>query len=270
VVVTIGGGSATGLGKAIRLALPVAFVAVPTTFAGSEMTRIWGRTAGARKQTGRDPRVKPDAVIYDPELVAGLPPEVAGPSGLNALAHCVEALYAPGANPITSNLARQGTRLLARALPRACSRPDDLEAVGDALLGACLAGIALDSAGTALHHKACHVLGGMYDLSHGGLHAVLLPHALAYTAPAVPEAAAAVARDLGAPDGPSGLLALARAVGAPTRLVDLGMPHEGVAAAAPEIVREAAANPRRPDVAGIEAMLDDAFHGRDPRLAREG
>jgi maleylacetate reductase len=269
-VVTIGGGSATGVGKAIRLELDLRFVAVPTTFAGSEMTRIWGLTDAGHKRTGRDERVKADVVVYDPALLVGLPPSVAGPSGLNALAHCVEALYAPGANPITSALARRGARAIGRALPRACARPDDLDALGEALLGACLAGVALDSAGTALHHKACHVLGGMFDLPHGPLHGVLLPHALAYTAPAVPDAMAAVARDLAAPGGPSGVLALARAVGAPTTLAELGMPRDGIEAAAIEIVREAASNPRPPELPGIRAMLEDAFDGRDPRAAPAG
>jgi maleylacetate reductase len=265
-IVTIGGGSSTGFGKIVRLELDISFLAVPTTYAGSEMTTIWGRTDGDHKQTGKDPRVKPDTVIYDPELTLTLPATIAGPSGMNALAHCVEALYGPGANPIVSLLALDGIRALAAGLPIVCSDGDGLDARADVQYGAYLAGVALASGGTALHHKTCHVLGGMFDLNHGDMNAVVLGHALAYNQPAIPELMAPIGRALGVGpnDAPAALTALARAIGAPTSLEAIGMPADGLDEAARRVVVEAAANVRPPDEASIRHMLDDAFHGRTP------
>jgi alcohol dehydrogenase class IV len=266
-VMTIGGGSATGFGKAISLEVDVRSIAVPTTYAGSEMTTIWGLTDGDHKQTGKDPRVKPDVVVYDPELTVSLPPSIAGPSGMNALAHSIEALYAPGANPIISVMALESIGALVRALPRIVDQPDDLDARTDALYGAYLAGVALATAGTALHHKTCHVLGGMFNLNHGDMNAVVLGHALAYNAPAIPDAMARIADAMGVDDAPGALFDLAVAIGAPTGLEALGMPADGLDEAARRTVREAAANVRPPDESSIRRMLDDAFAGRRPTIA---
>lgn len=265
-VVTVGGGSATGFGKVVRLDLDVAFVAVPTTYAGSEMTPIWGRTDAGHKRTGVDVRVKPDTVIYDPELTMSLPAAIAGPSGMNALAHSVEALYGPGANPVISVIALEGMRALAAGLPAVCGPDDGIGARTDVLYGAYLCGVALASGGTALHHKTCHVLGGMFDLDHGGMNAVVLGHALAYNAPAMPELMPSIGAALGVPadDAPGALFDLARSIGAPSSLEALGMPADGIDDAARRIVDEASANIRPPDIAGIRQLLDDAFHGRRP------
>lgn len=265
-VVTVGGGSATGFGKAVRLARQVAFVSVPTTYAGSEMTTIWGRTEDGHKATGKHPYVKPDTVVYDPELTLGLPARIAGPSGMNALAHCVEALYGPGANPVVSLHALEGIRALHAGLPLVCGAGDSIAARTDVLYGAYLAGIALASGGTALHHKTCHVLGGMFDLNHGDMNAVVLGHAVAYNAPAMPEVMGQLAAALGVdPEGvPGTLFELAVAIGAPTSLAEIGMPADGIAEAAERIVDEAAANVRRPDVASIEQFLTAAYEGRRP------
>ncbi len=263
-VLTVGGGSATGFGKAISLEIDVVHVAVPTTYAGSEMTTIWGLTDGGHKLTGKDARVKPDVVVYDPELTLSLPPSIAGPSGMNALAHCVEALYGPGADPVTSVLALEGVRVLAASLPAVCDDPDDLAARGEVLFGAHLAGIALATGGTALHHKACHVLGGMFDLNHGDMNAVVLGHALAYNAPAIGGVMDRLAAALAVDDPAGAMFDLAAAIGAPTDLASIGMPEAGLDEAARQIVIDAAANVRPPDLAGIRAMLDDAFQGRRP------
>ena len=268
-VLTIGGGSATGFGKVVRLDLDVRFIAVPTTYAGSEMTAIWGRTDGDHKQTGTDLRVKPDTVVYDPELTLTLPASIAGPSGMNALAHCVEALYGPGANPVVSLQALEGVRALAAGLPKVCGADDDVDARSDVLYGAYLAGVALGGGGTALHHKTCHVLGGMFGLDHGAMNAVVLGHAVAYNAPAMP----AVMGDLGdaldvAPvDVPSALFDLAASIGAPTSLEAIGMPADGIDDAARRVIEAAAANIRPPEEDAIRQMLDDAFHGRRPVVA---
>jgi alcohol dehydrogenase class IV len=263
-VLTIGGGSATGFGKAVALEVDVRQVAVPTTYAGSEMTTIWGLTEGTRKRTGTDPRVKPELVVYDPELTLTLPPRIAGPSGMNALAHCVEALFGPGANPIVSLMALEGIRALHRSLPQVCAAPGDLDARADALYGAYLAGVALASGGTALHHKTCHVLGGMFGLDHGDMNAVVLGHALAYNAPALPDVVADVAAALGTDDAPGALFDLAAALGAPTSLAAIGMPADDLDVAAEQVVAAAAGNVRPPERDAIRRMLDDAFHGRRP------
>jgi maleylacetate reductase len=266
-VVTAGGGSATGFGKAIRRQLDVRFLAVPSTYAGSEMTPIWGMTDGDRKQTGTDRRVKPDTVIYDPELTQSLPAAIAGPSGMNALAHAVEALYAPGASPVISLIAAEAARVLSTALPALLEAPDELSIRADALYGAYLAGTALASAGTALHHKTCHVLGGLFALDHGALNAVVLPHAVAYTAPAIPEALAQLAPALGAgspADVPRRLWEIARAVHAPCSLRDIGMPGGQLDHAAGLVAAAAAGNPRPPEHDAIVAMLEDAYTGRMP------
>ena len=164
--VAIGGGSTIGLAKAIALRLDLPIIAVPTTYAGSEMTAMWGQTEGGLKTTGRDPRVLPRTTIYDCELTLGLPAEVSGQSGINAIAHCVEALYAENANPVTSLMAEEGIRALATSLPRVVAQGSDIEARDAALLGAWLSGIVLGVAGVALHHKLCHTLGGSFDLPH--------------------------------------------------------------------------------------------------------
>lgn len=265
-IVTAGGGSATGFGKAISLDLDVKVIAVPTTYAGSEMTTIYGLTDGDHKQTGKSSRVKPDVVIYDPELTLTLPPAIAGPSGMNALAHCVEALYGPGANPVISVVALEGTRALRSSLPVVCAEPDNLDARTDALYGAYLAGVALATGGTALHHRTCHVLGGMFNLDHGQMNAVVLGHAVAYNAPAIPEIIERLGEVLETDDVPGALYDLAADIGAPTSLREIGMPEDGIDEAARRVVAEAAANVRPPELDGITAMLDAAFSGVRPAV----
>jgi maleylacetate reductase len=267
-IVTIGGGSATGLGKAVAIETGIPLVVVPTTFAGSEMTPVYGIT-GEHKQTGRDLRALPCVVIYDPKLTMTLPKEVIGPSGLNAIAHCVEALYAPGTNPIGDLYAVEGVRILARALPAILDEPDDLEARGDALFGAHLAGKAFAVAGSALHHKLCHVLGGTFRLVHGEVNSVVLPHATSFNAPAVPDAMARITEALGGSlDGSAAaglLFDLALRLGAPTSLDAIGMPADGLDFAAERAVAEVgAANPRSVDRASMRSLLQDAFDGRRP------
>ncbi len=263
-VLTVGGGSATGFGKAIALECNVTTMAVPTTYAGSEMTPIWGVTDGDHKRTGIDVRVKPAVVVYDPELTVSLPPSIGGPSGMNALAHAIEALYGPGANPVISAIALESIRALAVALPVITTTPSDIDGRTDALYGAYLAGVALATGGTALHHKTCHVLGGMFDLNHGDMNAVILSHALAYNAPAIPDLVDRIANALGADDAVTGVADLARSIDAPTSLEAIGMPADGIDEAARRVVVEAAANVRPPDEEGIRTMLRAAHSGETP------
>jgi maleylacetate reductase len=263
-VVCIGGGSSTGLAKAVAKQTHLPVLAVPTTYAGSEMTPIWGLTEGARKTTGRDRNVLPRTVVYDPALTVGLPVAVSAASGMNAAAHCVEALYAPAASPITSLLAEEGLRALAGALPRVVANPSDLDARGDALYGAWLAGSVLGIAGMGVHHKICHVLGGTYDLPHGGVHSAVLPYATAFNAPYATEAMERAARAVGNDDPAGALWDLAAATGAPTSLAAVGFRREDADEAAALVAGAPVENPRPVDRAGIRALLVAAYGGRRP------
>ena len=265
-VLTVGGGSATGFGKAVAHKLGVRHIAVPTTYAGSEMTPIWGLSDGDTKRVGNDARVKPALVVYDPELTLTLPAHIAGPSGMNALAHAVEGLYGPGTNPFIGFIALESIRVLHRGLPVVVTDPNNIEGRSEVLYGAYLAGVVLATAGTALHHKTCHVLGGMFGLDHGGMNAAVLPHALAYNAPAIPDLISRIASvlDIGAAEVPAAFFELSCALGAPTSLAALGMPADGLEEATQRVVIEAAANVRPPSTDGIRQMLEAAHAGLRP------
>jgi alcohol dehydrogenase class IV len=262
--VAIGGGSTTGLAKAIALVSELPILAVPTTYAGSEMTPIWGLTEKGRKTTGRDARVLPKTVLYDPCLTVTMPALLSATSGMNSIAHCVEALYAQEANPIISMMAEDGIRALATSLPLVVKEPGNLEARSQALYGAWLGGIALGSVGMALHHKLCHTLGGSFNLPHAETHTVVLPHATAYNAPAAPEAMMRVARALGSQSAAGGLYDLAASLGAPLTLAALGMKAGDLDQAADIAVQNPYYNPRAITREGIRGLLQDAFAGRRP------
>ena len=262
--VAVGGGSTIGLGKAIALEFGTPIIAVPTTYAGSEMTPIWGLTEAGVKRTGTDRRVLPRAVIYDPTLTLSLPPELSGVSGMNAIAHCVEALYAKNTNPVISLMAEDGIRALAKSLPCVVRAPDDLAARTQAQYGAWLAGASLGAVGMAIHHKLCHTLGGTLNLPHAQTHTVVLPHAVAYNRQAAPEAMARVAAALGVADAASGLFDLAVAVGARTSLRELGMRADDIERVAGLATANPYWNPRPLTREGVRALLEDAFEGRRP------
>ena len=262
--VAIGGGSTTGLGKALALRTDLPQIVIPTTYAGSEMTPILGETADGRKTTQRGPRILPETVIYDVDLTLGLPVAISVTSGINALAHAVEALYAQDRNPITSLMAEEGVRALARALPTIVETPRDPRARSDALYGAWLCGVCLGTAGMALHHKLCHVLGGAFDLPHAETHTVILPHALAYNQSAAPEAAARIAAAIGAEDAAQGLYDLIGRLGGPRALRDIGMPEDGVERAAVMAVESPYWNPRPIERGAIQALLQRAYSGERP------
>lgn len=261
VLVSIGGGSSTGFAKAIALDHPAPILALPTTYAGSEMTPIWGLTADGQKRTGRDNRVLPATVVYDPELTLTLPPSLTATSGLNALAHAVEALYAPGADPILELTATSSVRLITDGLPVAVAEGNNVEARSKSLLGACLAGRALAGAGTSVHHKLCHVLGGRHDLPHAPTHAVLLPYVLRAIAHLVPAALTELARTLDHDDPVAAIFALQEAVGAPTTLAEIGMPEQDLEESA-----RLGYEPSRRVLPGVTpeivtSILHAAFHG---------
>lgn len=262
--VSIGGGSTTGLAKAIAMVSDLPIIALPTTYAGSEMTPIWGLTEAGIKKTGRDTRVLPRTVIYDPDLTLTMPPALSGTSGMNAIAHCVEALYAEDANPIISLMAEEGIRALARSLPIIVGEPRNQDARANALYGAWLAGMSLGAVGMALHHKLCHTLGGTFNLPHAETHTAILPHAVAYNAAAAPEAIARVARALGVSSAADGLYDLAIAAGAKMALKDFGLRETELDRAAELAIQSPYYNPRPITREGIRELLDNAYHGRRP------
>jgi maleylacetate reductase len=266
-VICIGGGSTTGLGKAIALETGIAMIAIPTTYAGSEMTPIYGITEAGVKRTGRDSRVLPRTVLYDPALTLTMPASLSASSGMNAVAHGVEALYAPDANPIMSLMAEEGIGALARALPTVVANPLELTARGECLYGAWLCGAVLGNIGMALHHKLCHTLGGAFNLPHAQTHAVVLPHAVAYNQDAAQQALARVARALGAADkgAARGLYDLAKSLGAPLSLRSIGMLENGLDRAAELATMAPYPTPRALVRAAIRALLQDAFEGTRPR-----
>ncbi|MDW3683733.1 maleylacetate reductase [Cupriavidus sp. CV2] len=262
--VAVGGGSTIGLGKAIALESPIPIVAVPTTYAGSEMTPIYANTENGEKKTGRSAQVLPRSVVYDPELTLTLPPAISATSGLNAIAHCVEALYAADANPVTTLMAEDGIRALASGLPEVVTRPHDMAARSACLYGAWLAGSVLGTCAVALHHKLCHTLGGMLNLPHAQTHAIILPHAVQYNAAAAPHVMARIAAALGSDDAARGLHQLARRLQVPLALEQLGVRHGDLARVADQALRAPYPNPAPLTRDGILRLLENAFAGVEP------
>ncbi|AFT86035.1 maleylacetate reductase [Paraburkholderia phenoliruptrix] len=265
--IAVGGGSTIGLGKAIALESALPIIAVPTTYAGSEMTSIYGLTEGRVKRTGRDLRVLPRTVVYDPSLTLTLPPSISAASGVNAIAHAVEALYAEDANPIISLMAQESIRALGAALPAIVCKPDDADARSRALYGAWLAGTCLGTVGMALHHKLCHTLGGTFNLPHAQTHAAMLPHTSHYNHEAASDALTRVAQALGGQHasqaGPL-LYGLNRALSIPVSLAEIGMPEAGLDEAAEVACRNPYANPRAIERDAILALLQRAWQGTAP------
>jgi alcohol dehydrogenase class IV len=269
VVLALGGGSSTGTAKAIALETRLPVVAVPTTYAGSEMTTIWGLTENGRKITGRDRVVLPRTVIYDPELTLTLPVSLSAASGMNALAHLIEGLYDRLVSPVLAAQAGEGIRALANALPRVVSNPADLDARGDALYGAWLAGWILGTCGMGVHHKICHTLGGTYNLAHAPTHSAVIAYATQYNLGAAPEAMDCIVRAFAAagrsaPDAATAVWELARDIGAPTSLASVGLAESSLDEAATIVVAGMPENPRPVNLQGVRSLLGAAYEGARP------
>lgn len=263
-LVAVGGGSTTGLGKAIAFRSDLPQIVVPTTYAGSEATAILGQTERGRKTTLTDPRVQPEVILYDAELVTSLPVPLTVTSALNAIAHAAEGLYAKDRNPLTTALAVEGMRAFAAALPRVIADPHDLDARGETLYGAWLCGTVLGQVGMALHHKLCHTLGGSFGLPHAETHAIVLPHAIAFNAAAVPDLLAPVSDVFGGDEPGAALHRFAADMGAPLALRDLGLSADDLDRAADIATQNAYWNPAPLDRAGLRHLLDAAWEGRAP------
>jgi maleylacetate reductase len=268
VVVAIGGGSAVGLAKAVALDTGVPIVAVPTTYAGSEMTPVWGRSDARGKTTGRDARVQPAVVVYDPLLTVSMPKNLSAASGMNALAHAIEALYAPDSTPTSLSVAEEAIATLVRALPRVVGRPGSVEDRTSALRGAWLAGWSLGVNTMGLHHKLAHVVGGTFQLWHAGVHSALLPQVAAFNVSSARTAfeLAAQALGVGGPGAvPQALFGLARQLGAPTSLASLGLDVRALDAVDWTAAVGTVANPRAFAETDLRNVVQRTCRGEDPR-----
>jgi maleylacetate reductase len=262
-VVSLGGGSTTGLGKAIAVRCGADQVVIPTTYAGSEMTDILGETAGGEKTTRRDPAIRPEVVIYDVDLTLSLPVTLTVTSALNAIAHAMEGFYAPDRNPVVEAMCRDAMRAFHRALPVLVDEPENRGARADALYAAWCCSTMLGQVSMALHHKLAHVLGGSFGLPHAETHAVLLPHTTAFNGVAVPELLAPIAEVFGSPAG-AGLWDFAKRLGAPLRLAELGMSETDLDRAADLALKNAYWNPRPFSRDEMRNLLQAAYEGRRP------
>ncbi len=263
-VVAIGGGSTIGLGKAIALRTDCPQIVLPTTYAGSEMTPIIGQTENGIKTTQRTLDLLPETVIYDVNYTMTLPATMSVTSGMNAIAHAVEAMYAGDVNPVLSLMAEEGMKALVEALPIISRAPDDPKARERAAYGAWLCAICLGSGGIAFHHKLCHVLGGSFDLPHAETHTIILPHAIAFNAPSIKEPLAIMKRAVGSDDVAGTLYDIAKEGGAPMSLAELGMGEEAISRAADIAMQKPYPNPRKLERDAIEATIRAAWEGARP------
>mgnify|MGYP001549338435 CR=1 FL=1 len=264
--VAIGGGSTIGLGKAIALESSLPIIAIPTTYAGSEMTPIYGITENGVKRTGRDAKVLPKTVLYDPELSVGLPPKLSFVSGMNAIAHAAEGMYAKDGNPVMSLMAEEGIRALAEGLRSVKENSRDMDARSECLYGAWLCGLVLGNVGMALHHKLCHTLGGTFNLPHAETHAIVLPHALAYNSEAAPEAEQRIARALDVSVAADGVYKLGQDLGVPRGLREIGLKEEDLDRACEVALANPYWNPRAVEAEPLRALLQRAWEGSRPHV----
>lgn len=266
-LVSVGGGSTTGTAKAVSMTTGIPSIAVATTYAGSEATDVWGLTEQDRKTTGKDPKVLPVAVIYDSELTLSLPVDLSVASGLNGIAHCVDSFWAPNADPINAAMAAEGIRALSQGLPQITTNPRSSKGRDLALYGAYLAAVAFASAGSGMHHKICHILGGTFNLPHAQTHAIILPYVLAFNVVAAPDAEQRMAAAFDSTSALAGLQSLAAELNAPKALKDHGFTAEGI----PEVVRQALeiipeSNPRRVTEENLSELLTAALNGDSPTI----
>lgn len=263
-VVAIGGGSTTGLGKAIAYRSGLPQVVIPTTYAGSEATPILGQTENGLKTTLTDPKVLPEVILYDSELVASLPIKMTVNSAMNAIAHAAEGLYAKNRTSESDLLALEGIRAFGEAMPHLVEAPSDLALREKTLRGAYACGAVLGRVGMALHHKLCHTLGGSFDLPHAETHAIVLPHAIHYNATAVPDLLAPVSEILGGTEPGRSLRDFAQKIGAPLALRDLGLKETDLDRATDIALSKPYWNPAEITAPGLRELLQNAWAGTPP------
>ncbi len=262
-VIAFGGGSTTGLGKAIAYRNGAPQIVVAITYAGSEVTPVLGQTENGIKTTVRGPEILPEVVIYDPELTVNLPVQISIVSGLNAMAHALEGFYAQDRNPVSTLLAGEGLRALTSALPKIIAEPSNLDARTEALFGAWLCGDVLGSVGMSIHHKLCHTLGGSFNLPHAQTHAILLPHTIAYVAEFAQDLLQPATTIFGERLG-AGIYDFAASLGAPQALRDMGLEEADLDRAAALAVASPYWCPRPLERNAIRELLQNAWEGRRP------
>ncbi|ACL42516.1 MULTISPECIES: maleylacetate reductase [Micrococcaceae] len=266
-LVSVGGGSTTGLAKAVAMTTRIPVIAVPTTYAGSEATNVWGLTEASRKTTGVDDAVLPVTVIYDAALTLSLPVDMSVASGLNGMAHCIDSMWAPHMDPINAALSAEGIRALSSGLPLIVDDPTGTEGREQALYGAYLSAVAFASAGSGLHHKICHVLGGTFNLPHAQTHATVLPYVLAFNSPFAADAEARIAAAFGTADALTGLQNLRKRLDAPKALSDYGFTADGIAEAVTVILPAVpASNPRAVTAENLSRLVQAALTGEEPQV----
>ena len=266
-LLAVGGGSTTGLAKAIALRTDLPQIILPTTYAGSEATAILGQTDNGLKTTVTDAKVQPEVILYDPELVRSLPVAITVASALNAMAHAAEGLYAKNRTPVTSLMALEGMRAFRDALPLVLADPGDLKARGETLYGAWLCGTVLGQVGMALHHKLCHTLGGSFNLPHAETHAVILPHAIGYNAIAAFRELLPLSDLFGGEHPGRALHGFARSVDAPTSLREFGLKESDLDRAADLATQNPYWNPEPIERDAIRQLLQAAWNGEPPALS---
>ena len=265
-IIAIGGGSTTGLSKAIAYRTDLPQIIIPTTYAGSEATSILGQTENGIKTTVTANSIQPEVIIYDAELVRSLPVDMTITSALNAMAHAAEALYAKNRNPIATMQATEGLRAFANSLALVRDNPDNLEARGETLFGAWLCGSVLGQVGMALHHKLCHTLGGSFDLPHAQTHAILLPHTIAYNARAVSDLLTPVSEIFGADNAGTAIYQFAQSLDAPSALRELGLKKADLDQAVTIATKNPYWNPQPIEKAALRSLLQAAWEGSAPIL----
>lgn len=264
-IVAIGGGSTIGLGKAIALRTDCPQLVIPTTYAGSEMSPYLGQTENGLKTTITSRKVLPETVIYDVALTHTLPARFTAASGINAIAHAAEALYAKNTNPIVKLIAAEGISVLREALPKVVQNLDDRQGRFNALYGTWLCSIVLGQVSMALHHKICHAIGGSFNLPHADIHANVLPHAIAYNSKAAALAVETIATSIGDQNAALGLYNLNKEIGVYASLKDLGMPESGIEIILDQIMTTPYWNPRKMNRGALNKLLQRVWTGAPPK-----
>lgn len=261
--VVIGGGTPIGIAKAIAARLEIPFVAIVTSYSGSEMSAGWYVGAGAQRIGGNNNTALPATAIYDPQCTLALPPDVSASSGMNAMAHAVESLYAADLSPVVETQALIAVAKLATSLPVIVGEPGNIEARTDALFAAWLAGAFRAESG--IEHALAQRVRQAFSLDHARTHAVFLPYAAAFNRPAVPQAMLRISNALGVGEAAQGLYELNVRLGLATGLKDLGMPASGIERAVDAVTGAKFANPRQASRSDILDIVTQAFHGLPPR-----
>lgn len=263
-VISLGGGSTIGLGKAIAVRTGVDQVVIPTSYAGSEMTDILGETRNGIKTTRRSPDIRPETVIYDVDLTLSLPVQMSATSAMNAVAHAMEALYAPDRNPVIELLCKEALVAFRDSIPALLGDPRNLPARTKALFAAWCCSTALGHVSMALHHKLAHVLGGAFEAPHAETHAILLPYTAAYNEVEVSGLLKPLCEIFGGETASAGIWDFARTIGAPQSLRDIGVAQIDLDRAAEIAVKNPYYNPRPIDRMSIRALLQAAWEGARP------